>query len=105
MAWFWLVLAGLFEVLFATFLKFSDGFTKLGFTIAFIVSAAFSFYFLTKAMQVIPVGTAYAVWTGIGAVGVTIFGIIFFAEALSFARLFFISTLVLSIVGLKIVSS
>ena len=84
MAWVWLVTAGLFEILFASFLKLSDGFTKLGFTIAFVVSAAFSFYFLTKAMQEIPVGTAYAVWTGIGAAGVAIFGIIFFAEALSF---------------------
>ncbi|MDD2449736.1 MAG: multidrug efflux SMR transporter [Sulfurimonas sp.] len=105
MAWVWLVTAGLFEILFASFLKLSDGFTKLGFTIAFVVSAAFSFYFLTKAMQEIPVGTAYAVWTGIGAAGVAIFGIIFFAEALSFARLFFISTLILSIIGLKVVSS
>ncbi|EQB39907.1 hypothetical protein M947_04820 [Sulfurimonas hongkongensis] len=105
MAWFWLVLAGLFEILFATFLKLSDGFTKFGFTLAFIVAAAFSFYFLTKAMQVIPVGTAYAVWTGIGAAGVAIFGIIFFAETLSFARVFFISTLILSIIGLKAVSS
>jgi len=105
MAWFWLVLAGLFEILFATFLKLSDGFSKLGYTIAFMVAAAFSFYFLTKAMQEIPVGTAYAVWTGIGAAGVAIFGIMFFAETFSFSRVFFISTLILSIIGLKVVSS
>lgn len=105
MAWVWLISAGVLEVFFATFLKMSEGFTKPAYTIAFVVAAALSFYCLTKAMQVIPIGTAYAVWTGIGAAGVVIFGIIFFSEPVSTARLFFITTLVGSIIGLKLVSS
>jgi len=64
-----------------------------------------SFYFLTKAMETIPIGTAYAVWTGIGAAGVAIFGIIFFSDPITFWRLFFISTLVISVIGLKLVST
>lgn len=105
MAWVWLISAGVLEVFFAVFLKLSEGFTKPAYTIGFVVAAALSFYCLTKAMQVIPIGTAYAVWTGIGAVGVVIFGIIFFSESVSAARLFFIATLVGSIIGLKFVSS
>ena len=105
MAWLWLVLAGVFEVFFATFLKLSEGFTKPLYTVLFVIVASLSFYFLTKAMQDIPVSTAYAVWTGIGAAGVTILGIVMFSEPVSLSRLFFLSTLVLSIVGLKLVSS
>lgn len=104
MAWIWLISAGFNEVLFATFLKLSDGFTKPIYSVAFVVTAALSFFCLTKAMQTIPIGTAYAVWTGIGAAGVVILGIILFAEPLTAGRLFFISTLVASIIGLKLVS-
>ncbi|MCU7843283.1 MAG: multidrug efflux SMR transporter [Candidatus Thiodiazotropha sp. (ex Monitilora ramsayi)] len=104
MAWIWLISAGFSEVLFATFLKLSDGFSKPIYSIAFVVAAAFSFFCLTKAMQNIPIGTAYAVWTGIGAAGVVILGIILFSEPLTAGRLFFISTLVASIIGLKLVS-
>ena len=104
MAWVWLVSAGVLEVCFAVFLKLSEGFTKPLYTAAFVVAAALSFYFLTRALEGIPVGTAYAVWTGIGAVGVVLFGIVFFGEPVSFLRLFFISTLVVSVVGLKIIS-
>jgi quaternary ammonium compound-resistance protein SugE len=92
-------------VLFATFLKLSDGFSKPMYSVFFVIAAALSFYFLTRAMQDIPISTAYAVWTGIGAVGVTILGIVLFSEPIGFARLFFISTLIFSIVGLKLVST
>lgn len=105
MAWIWLVCAGLMEVGFATFLKLSEGFSKWPYTLAFIVTAAVSFYCLTRAMQIIPIGTAYAVWTGIGAAGVVIFGMIFFGEPAGTLRLFFITTLVASIIGLKLVSA
>ena len=105
MAWIWLIAAGILEIFFATFLKLSEGFSKSLYTLAFVVAAALSFYCLTKAMQVIPIGTAYAIWTGIGAAGVAIFGIAFFNESTSFLRLFFIATLVASIIGLKIVST
>nr|CRH05641.1 Quaternary ammonium compound-resistance protein sugE [Candidatus Magnetococcus massalia] len=104
MAWIWLLSAGLLEIFFATFLKLSEGFSKPLYTLLFIVAASGSFYCLTKAMQFIPIGTAYAVWTGIGAVGVAIFGMLFFGESTSVLRLFFITTLVGSIIGLKLVS-
>ena len=105
MAWVWLLLAGLLEIVFAICLKLSEGFTKPVFTIAFIIATSISLFCLTKAMQSIPMGTAYAVWTGIGVVGVVIFGIVFFSEPVTAARIFFISTLVASIVGLKLISS
>lgn len=105
MAWTFLALAGVFEVLFATFLKLSEGFSKPLYTILFIIVAALSFYFLTKAMDEIPVGIAYAVWTGVGIAGVSILGVVIFSEPVSVEKLFFISTLLFSIVGLKLVSN
>lgn len=102
--WIWLFSAGFFEIFFATFLKLSDGFTKPLYSVAFATAAMFSFFCLTKAMQTIPIGTAYAVWTGIGATGIAIFGIVFFGEPINTLRLFFLSTLVLSIIALKILS-
>ena len=105
MAWIWLVSAGVLEIFFAIFLKLSEGFTKPLYSVLFVVAAALSFYCLTRAMQTIPIGTAYAVWTGVGAAGVAIFGMLFFSEPVSVLRLFFIATLVASIVGLKLVST
>jgi len=104
-AWIFLILAGIFEVLFASTIKLTENFTKLYPTLIFITFAVLSFYFLTKAMESIPVGTAYVVWTGIGAVGTVLVGIFFYNETASLLRLFFISTLVISIVGLKLVSN
>lgn len=104
MAWLWLFTAGLFEITFAVLLKLSDGFTKPIYTSMFVVSAATSLYCLTRAMQTIPIGTAYAVWTGIGAVGAVMLGAIFFNETLSPIRVFFIILLISSIIGLKLVS-
>lgn len=104
MAWFILILAGLFEVAFTTCLKLSDNFTNIKWSIAFFISISLSFSLLNKAVQSIPLGTGYAVWTGIGAVGTVIIGIIFFKGPADFWRLFFITLLIGSILGLKLVS-
>lgn len=104
-AWIYLILAGLLEVGFASMLKLTENFTKLIPTIIFLVFATGSFYFLTKAVQIIPIGTAYAIWTGIGAFGTIVVGILFYNEPAGFLRLFFLFTLISSIVGLKLVSN
>lgn len=106
MAWFFLALGGVFEVVFAFCLgkaKEAEGST-LGWYAAFAVSATSSFLLLNKSMQHIPLGTAYAVWTGIGAVGTALLGIVFFRDPVTFWRLFFLCTLVASVVGLKFTS-
>ncbi len=108
MNWLILVLAGFFEVGFTTCLskaKQTSGFANMLWLGGFIASLAFSMFLLYKATQTLPIGTAYAVWTGIGAIGTAIIGIIFFKEPIDFWRLFFIFTLVVSVVGLKIVSN
>ena len=105
MAWIYLVLAGLFEVAFTTSLKLSENFSNRLWAAAFFVSITLSFFFLNKAVQTIPMGTGYAVWTGIGAVGTAIVGIAFFKESSDFWRMFFIVLLIGSILGLKLVST
>lgn len=104
MAWFYLILGGLFEVAFATCLNLSNNFRNLGWTIGFLVTVSISMALLGKASQTIPMGTAYAVWTGIGAVGTVLIGIFYFKEPATFWRIFFICTLIGSVVGLKAVS-
>lgn len=107
MNWLILIIAGLFEVAFAACLSkvktATDSAVYFWWT-GFVVCLSVSMYLLYKATQTLPMGTAYAVWTGIGAVGTVLVGIIFFKEPASFWRLFFISTLILSVVGLKFVS-
>ena len=105
MAWFYLIVAGLFEVGFTTSLKLSDNFSNKPWAVAFFISISLSFYFLNKAIQVIPMGTAYAVWTGIGAVGTVLMGIVLFKEPTDLWRVVFIVLLIGSILGLKLVSS
>jgi quaternary ammonium compound-resistance protein SugE len=105
MAWIYLVIAGLFEVGFTTSLKLSDNFSNRGWAAAFFISITLSFMFLNKAIQTIPIGTAYAVWTGIGAVGTVIIGMLLFKEPSDFWRMFFIFLLIGSILGLKFVSN
>ena len=105
MAWIYLVVAGLFEIGFTTFLKLSDGFTKLWPSLRFLVFSAISFLLLTVALRVIPLGTAYAVWTGIGALGTAVVGILFFEDPVSVLRIMFLMLLIGSIVGLKLVSA
>jgi quaternary ammonium compound-resistance protein SugE len=107
MAWVLLILAGLFEVGFTTCLskaKESSGAANGWWLAGFFVSITLSMYLLYRATQTLPMGTAYAVWTGIGAAGTALIGIFFFREPTSMWRLFFIFTLIASIVGLKYVS-
>jgi quaternary ammonium compound-resistance protein SugE len=107
MNWIILIIAGLFEVIFASCLgkaKETSGTTSAIWLAGFFVSASISMYLLYRAIQTLPIGTAYAVWTGIGAVGTVIIGIVFFKEPSEFWRLFFIITLIASIIGLKYVS-
>jgi len=104
MAWIYLFIAGLFEIGWAVGLKYTDGFTKLLPSVLTIIGMILSFYFLSTAVKSIPIGTAYAIWTGIGAVGTAILGIILFGESKEFVRIFFILLIVIGIVGLKIFS-
>jgi quaternary ammonium compound-resistance protein SugE len=108
MNWIILIIAGLFEVGFAACLgkaKESSGSTATLWFAGFLICLTLSMVLLYKATQTLPIGTAYAVWTGIGAVGTALVGILIFKEPADFWRVFFIVTLIASIVGLKTVSS
>ena len=107
MNWILLIIAGLFEVGFATCLGKAreTGSNTVGWMTGFFICLAISMFLLYKATQTLPIGTAYAVWTGIGAVGTVLMGIIFFKEPVDFWRVFFITMLIVSIIGLKTVSS
>ncbi len=108
MNWIILIIAGLFEVGFTTCLgkaKETSGSTSILWIVGFFISLSISMYLLYKASQHLPLGTAYAVWTGIGAVGTVLIGILIFKEPATFWRIFFIATLIGSIVGLKFVSN
>lgn len=101
MSWTILFLAGIFEIFWAVGLKYSDGFTKLFPTIFTIVTMIISFYLLSLALKDLPIGTAYAVWVGIGTVGTVIAGIILFGESMSLIRVISILFILIGIVGLK----
>ncbi len=103
MAWFFLILAGLFEIGFTTSLKLSDNFTNIRWSISFFICISLSFILLNKAIQSIPMGTAYGVWTGIGAAGTVLVGIILFNEPFGIMRVFFLLMLIFAIIGLKMV--
>ena len=108
MNWIILIVAGLFEVAFAACLgkaKETTGTEATFWYLGFLVCLSISMLLLVKATQELPIGTAYAVWTGIGAIGTVLLGILIFKEPATFWRLFFISTLIASIVGLKLVSN
>jgi quaternary ammonium compound-resistance protein SugE len=102
MAWFWLIVGGLFEVGFTTSLRFVDGFRNAPWTIAFLLSVAISMGLLEVASRSIPMGTAYAVWGGIGAVGTVIVGILWFGEPTTNIRILLIFAIVAAIAGLKL---
>jgi quaternary ammonium compound-resistance protein SugE len=104
MAWLLLVLAGLFEVGWAIGLKYTDGFTRLWPTVGTLAAMAISLGLLGLAMKSLPVGTAYAVWVGVGAVGTAILGIVLFAEPANAGRLISLALIVAGIVGLKLAS-
>lgn len=105
MAWIHLLIAGLFEVVWAVGLKYTEGFTKAVPSLVTIAAMAVSFFFLSQALKVLPVGTAYAVWTGIGAAGTAVMGIILFNESTEIGRIVSILLVVLGITGLKLTSS
>lgn len=102
MAWFWLILGGLFEIGFTTSLRFVDGFRNVPWTIAFLVSVGISMALLEFAARTIPMGTAYAVWGGIGAVGTVIVGMAFFNEPTEIVRMLLILVIVCAIAGLRL---
>lgn len=104
MAWFLLFLAGLFEIAWASGLKASEGFTRLGPTLFTLVTLAISMVLLGLAVRHIPIGTGYAIWTGIGAMGTVITGILLFGDPVSPARVGFLALILIGIVGLKFVS-
>ena len=104
MAWIWLTLAGLLEIVWAIGRKYTDGFTRLVPSAVTLVALIVSMYFLALAVRTIPIGTGYAVWTGIGAVGVAILGIILFNEPKDLVRVGSILLIVAGIAGLKFAS-
>ncbi|HIU37189.1 MAG TPA: quaternary ammonium compound efflux SMR transporter SugE [Candidatus Aphodousia faecigallinarum] len=102
MAWLFLFLAGLTEIGWAIALKYSHGFTRLFPSVIAITVMVLSFFLLAHSLKSIPIGTAYAVWTGIGIMGTVILGIFLFNEPVNFSRLLFLSFILIGIVGLKI---
>jgi quaternary ammonium compound-resistance protein SugE len=104
LAWFFLIVAGIFEVVWAISLKYSNGFTRLFPSIITLIGMIISFVFLTLALKHLSIGTAYAIWTGIGAVGTVLLGIMLFGEAATPARLILITMIVAGIIGLKLTS-
>ena len=101
LAWVLLLIAGLLEIVWSLSMKASHGFTKHHFTAITLVAACLSFWLLGLALRQLPVGTAYAVWTGIGAVGAAVLGIVLFGESLSVVRVGCIALIVFGILGLK----
>ena len=102
MSWIYLLIAGFFEIFWAIGLKLSNGFSNLIFSIFTVIGMIASFYFLALALKNIPIGTAYAIWTGIGTIGTVIIGIMFFKEPISIIRLFCIFLIITGIIGLKL---
>ena len=105
MAWAYLIIAGLFEVIWATGLKYTEGFTRLTPSVITVLTMIISVYLLSLAAKFLPIGTSYAVWTGIGVIGTVIAGIILFNEPRDLIRLFCIGLIVSGIIGLKFTSA
>lgn len=102
MAWIYLIIAGLFEVVWAIGLKYSHGFTKLYPSIITLMGMIISFYLLALAIRTLPIGTAYTIWTGIGALGAVLLGIILFNEPINFLKALFLCFILIGILGLKL---
>lgn len=105
MAWIYLIIAGAFEVVWAMGLKYSHGFTKLFPSLITLGGMAVSFYLLSLATKTLPIGTAYAIWTGIGALGTVILGIFLFHEPVNILRIVFLCLILAGILGLKFTSA
>ena len=104
MEWVYLIVAGGLEVYWSTCLKLSEGFSVLRFSILTVIGMIFSFLFLSQATKTLPLGTSYAIWTGIGALGAVIVGVLLFKESVSPLRLMFVALLLIGIIGLKATS-
>ncbi|MFZ5831339.1 MAG: quaternary ammonium compound efflux SMR transporter SugE [Planctomycetota bacterium] len=104
MAWLWLLIAGLFEVGWAIGLKYTEGFTRLVPSVLTVLAMIASFVLLAQSLRTIPVGTGYAVWTGIGAAGTAILGIVLLGERVEPARLACIALIIAGVLGLRLVS-
>ncbi|MFM0065624.1 DMT family transporter [Paraburkholderia aspalathi] len=104
MAWFLVILAGVFEILFATALKYCEGFTRFWPTVAAGVSLLISMTLLSISVRSLPIGSAYAVWTGIGAAGTAILGVFLFGDSASPFRMIFLGCIVVGVLGLKAAS-
>lgn len=104
-AWLFLLIAGALEIITTTVFRYTDGLTRVVPTVAFFALGFTSFYFLNKSLAGIPLGTAYAVWTGIGAAGTAVIGIAFYGEAATTLRLVLLTVLIGSIMGLKLASA
>lgn len=100
--WIYILIASVFEIFWAVGLKYSNGFTQLKATIFTVIAMVLSYVFLSLGVKSIPIGTAYAVWTGIGAVGTAIYGILYFDEPRGLLRLAFIFLIVIGIMGLRL---
>ncbi len=104
MGWFYLLLAGTLEIAFTTAIRFTGGFTRLLPSVIVLILAAISIYFVTKSSETIPLGTAYAAWGGLGAIGTVIVGVLYFGEPVTLGRMLFLSLLIVSLAGLKLVT-
>lgn len=104
MSWVYLTIAGIFEVVWSTAMKYSDGFSHVFPSVIMIAGMFVSFFFLSMATKTFPLGTAYAIWTGIGAMGAIIVGAVLFHEPLSPSRIFFLGLILTGILGLKLTS-
>lgn len=104
MAWFYLIIAGLFEVVWATCLKLSNGFQKLDFASITVIGMVLSFVFLTLAIKHLPMSLAYPIWTGIGAIGSVIAGVVLFGDQLPPITWFFVALLLIGLIGIKLTS-
>ncbi len=104
MAWVYLFVGGIFEIVWAVSIKYSENFTRIIPSVITVIGMILSIKFLAIAIKMLPLGTAYAVWTGIGAIGTVIMGIILFQESHNFLRLFFITMIIVSIAGLRFTS-
>lgn len=105
MAWTILIIAGLLEICWAIGLKYTEGFTRLWPSIGTVLAIVMSLWLLSIAMKAIPVGTAYSIWVGVGAVGTVVFGILLFGEAVNMARLLSVLLIIVGIVGLQLSSA
>jgi len=101
-AWLWLIVAGLLEIVWAVTLKRTEGFTKLWPSVITLAGMIASFYLLSQVMRTLPTGTAYAVWVGIGAAGTALFGILFLDEPRTAFRLVSLALIVLGVIGLRV---